>query len=398
MAEIKQKADDGPESEEDPYNAFRQSQRGRFGSQSMTSLRGLGGGPAGSFNVVEGSDGAALCSSGGLLRGMKSTKPLESALGKMSETRKEDQKNIRERAERLKQFREQRYERLLEEVLSQDDLKCNVSNMLRNHSQEEYKKQAKMYGEWNEKIYGRLQDQTNQHLNPPERGLQQRLWGSKSVDFRLPNWEFRPRVSEAVDPAKRQLYKSGQEEAFRRSAEHIILTSGRTPGKMDQSPGGLGLLPLPGVMPSPKEQSFDPNLLVEEEQNPDLRARSRPVLDPNEWGQIRFQATTYGFFAQAAEADVIGMRKKQLKMGNGVFVPSEKDGVSTAGKRRTRFERNNFGVLQGEFAQRGESIQFKQNMGGGSGAPVQDHFLYETGTKVTDTEFPLGKKIFKHMH
>jgi len=346
----------------------------KSGSHHSLLSRGLGG-------PLDGGASAGIMG-GGLLRGGKSTKAVESAVGKMAEQRKTDQKHLREKAERLKLVREQRFERLLEDLLSQDELKCNVSSMIRHQSMSEFKKHANMYGEWNDKIFGNLQGQVGRHLNPPDRSLKASFQGSKSVDFQLPGQEFRGKVSLKADPAKQQLNKRAEEESFRRTAENVFRASRVHTNPFTRS--SVGFDPL----------ALDP----EPELDPDPRAMSRPVLDPVEWSQVRLQDTPYGFFAQATEASASGIMKKQLKQGPGVFIPSEKDGVPASGKRRTRFERNNLGVLQGEFAQRGETIQFKQKAGGGSGAPAQDHYLFEKGVRVTDYEFPLGKKIFKHMH
>ncbi|CAD7942920.1 unnamed protein product [Amoebophrya sp. A120] len=122
-----------------------------------------------------------------------------------------------------------------------------------------------------------------------------------------------------------------------------------------------------------------------------LLARSKPVLEPNLWGQLAIQSTPYGHFAQvcAQGADY----KKDRN-----FVPDESDNVPAAGKRKTRFTRNDVGILKGEVAKRGESILNKTDVGASNAAPNQDHFTYEKGTRVVDGEFPLGKMMLPHKH
>ena len=81
--------------------------------------------------------------------------------------------------------------------------------------------------------------------------------------------------------------------------------------------------------------------------------------------------------------------KTSVKWGD--FVPAERDGVEAAGKRRTRWALSDVGILKGEIATRGQTIQYKSDTGCSSGAPGQDHYSFPLGRKVVDTEFPLGK-------
>ena len=83
---------------------------------------------------------------------------------------------------------------------------------------------------------------------------------------------------------------------------------------------------------------------------------------------------------------------------------SSYDGVYASGKRvypnRSGKIRNDLGILEMEHSicTRGESIKYKSALGAGNGAPMQDHYTYERGEKVTDNEFPLGKMIFPWKH
>ena len=77
-----------------------------------------------------------------------------------------------------------------------------------------------------------------------------------------------------------------------------------------------------------------------------------------------------------------------------------RDGVATAGKRTVRVgpravAHSDPGLLDGhDRGSRGEAAQHWTRQGASSGAPAQDHYTYEVGARVTDMEFPLGKKLF----
>jgi hypothetical protein len=108
------------------------------------------------------------------------------------------------------------------------------------------------------------------------------------------------------------------------------------------------------------------------------------------WDQLRLQSTPYGHFAQVCEAGQ-GFRTMVKREGH---VLSEHDGVPAAGKRRTRWEKHDLGVLKGDIRHQGEGILNKTSYGASSAAPNQDHYLYETGKRIVDTEFPQGKRMW----
>merc|ERR1719263_439633 len=126
-------------------------------------------------------------------------------------------------------------------------------------------------------------------------------------------------------------------------------------------------------------------------------ARSRPTLEPSLWSQEHLQGTLFGHFAQIAEQGA--EFKRSRRGGTDIHIPDENDGVEAVGKRNTRaFGRNDLGILKGDTAAQGESSTKKTAWGAASGAPTQDHYTYETGTRVTDIEFPLGKRMFPEFH
>jgi len=280
-------------------------------------------------------------------------------LMKLVAKRDNDQTQIRDRAERMRTVRGQRFDRLLETVLSEGDLKCRVSEVVQDYDDEQFFKKVKAYNEWNENVFNRIQTQLDAYLNPTDRLTEQILSGSKSVGFRVPGDTFRPRVGDD-DPLKRSLRSTTKEESFRQSFT-----------ENDSWPGDKSM-------------------------NGDARkelARSRPVLEPELWEQLKLQATPYGHFAQVTEH---GSCLKTSVKTRG-FVPGEEDGVPTAGKRRTRWEHNNLGILAPR-ALEGEGRIHRTKEGGSSGALTQDHYRFDRGTRVTDTEFPLGKRMFPSKH
>mmetsp|Transcript_12583 Transcript_12583/g.23724 ORF Transcript_12583/g.23724 Transcript_12583/m.23724 type:complete len:134 (-) Transcript_12583:31-432(-) len=129
-----------------------------------------------------------------------------------------------------------------------------------------------------------------------------------------------------------------------------------------------------------------------------MRSRSRLTFEPTKWGQLQLQGTVYGRFAQAVEKGP-GARMGK-KAATEISAPDESDGVQTAGKRTVRdgsrrVRHHDTGMLRGDgTAVRGESSLRKTWHGVSSGAPDQDHYTFEVGARVTDCEFPLGKRTF----
>jgi len=122
-------------------------------------------------------------------------------------------------------------------------------------------------------------------------------------------------------------------------------------------------------------------------------ATTRPVLEPVLWGQLAIQPTPYGHFAQLCE--IPGYHKGDKKRDR--FTPIEMDGISIAGKKTTRWGRNNLGVLEPGMI-RGEGALRKNAAGRSSGVLMGDHYSFETGRFIIDKEFPVGKRIFPHKH
>jgi hypothetical protein len=284
-------------------------------------------------------------------------------LGKLKEQREKDLHDLHEKVEQSKQKREERFERLVDEVYN-SELVGSTSRILRKKDFEDYQKSNGLYRKWSENVYSKIQKQLHRHIN--ENVI--RATQPKQVGFKDPDQEPSCSLRLEDDPLKQELRLQSDEDNIKRQLDALA-----------------------------RSKSVDVRMAVEDTGNLPDRARSRPVLEPSDWGQLRLQATGSGHMAQVAETGGASFRTLR-KFGHNVFVPDESDLIPSAGKRRTRWAWNDLGILKGDQAHRGQADGFKTNEGQSCGAPMQDHFQFETGTRVTDNEFPLGKKMYPHMH
>jgi len=288
---------------------------------------------------------------------------IQSKLSKIEATRAKDQKDMLEVVEKRHERREDRFKRLLQNVTGRDNLAYRTAMALRERQAHEDKRKRELHAAWDEQVYQPIATQAYEHMNPPNRAVKQMLHGSKSVDFILPGDKKKLMANVDGDPNRKPVIEMAKENAFHQAASAVL----------GQSQSAPDLHMMAGrVVP---------------------RARSRPSLEPTHWHQVALQGTMFGHFAQIAEHGA-GF-KRSLRGGTNVHIPDESDGVPAVGKRNTRaFGINDLGILKGDTAARGESSTHKQEWGAASGAPIQDHYTYETGTRVTDIEFPLGKRMF----
>lgn len=226
-----------------------------------------------------------------------------------------------------------------------------------------------------QRVFQPMQRQIYAMLNPPDRLVQQRTSGQKTVGFSLPNQAPQVKANVVGDPARQPVVEQAMENAFHKTATAVLNSP---------LPGGLFR-----SMSSPNLRSTGTPIVP--------RAMSRAVLEPTMWGQTQIQGTLYGHLAQVCEAGV-GFRRDK-KGGDDVFVPDESDGIQAAGTRISR-ERGygDKGILRGGLATNGQSSECKTYWGTGSAAPCQDHYTFETGSRITDIEFPHGKKVFREFH
>merc|ERR1719443_512717 len=132
------------------------------------------------------------------------------------------------------------------------------------------------------------------------------------------------------------------------------------------------------------------------------RSTTRPVLPVENWGQQELFAGPYGYFAQRCERMDRGEPfHSTRRMGAGHHLPDEADGVEAAGKKKekTRIatKYHQMGMLVGDHCKVGEAYRHKMPHGGGSAAPLQDHYFYERGNDIVEREFPVGKRCFPHL-
>jgi hypothetical protein len=293
-------------------------------------------------------------------------------LVKIREQRSVDRNSIRERINRNADLREERFNRLLEEVMSDDPLKQHCAELLRDHEKDIYRRESAMCDAWHANVYDNLQQQISKELNPANRRLAQEQRGSKTVGIRHsdrgatarelvePGDKLVATYLQDGDPMKADLRQYAKEESFRRHADRVL--------------GG------------------DPSATSHDVLRPGRikKYTSKPTLEPVWWDQLRLQSTPYGHFAQVCEA---GQNFRTMVKRDGHMF-TEEDGVAAAGKRRTRWEKNDIGVLKADIRHQGEGYLQKTGYGASNTAPNQDHYLYETGKRIVDTEFPQGKKMW----
>eukprot|EP00928_Gymnodinium_smaydae_P076367 TRINITY_DN5938_c0_g1_i1.p1 TRINITY_DN5938_c0_g1~~TRINITY_DN5938_c0_g1_i1.p1 ORF type:complete len:436 (-),score=81.02 TRINITY_DN5938_c0_g1_i1:137-1444(-) len=294
---------------------------------------------------------------------------------KIEELRARDQKMILERVERGKEARDGRFDRLVEAVTGRDNLAYKTAMALRERENHEDRRRQEFHAAWEQRVYKPLSDQAHRHMNPPDRGIMQKMTGNKGVEFRLPSNSRRLIANVCEDPVRKPSVDHAQENAFHHVANVVLHGSLSAPHLYDHC------LPPPatgagGVMP---------------------RARTRPVLEPTNWSQHGIKGTMFGHFAQVCEYGP-GF-KRAMRGGTNVHIPDTSDMVLTAGSRVGRATgHGDVGILRGDTAAQGESSNFKVAHGPSCAAPMQDHFTFETGPRVTELEFPLGKRIFPEFH
>jgi hypothetical protein len=290
-----------------------------------------------------------------------------SKLSKVDSQRERDLKDMLEVVEKRHERREDRFKRLLENVTGRDNLAYRTAMALRERQDHEDKRRRELHDNWTEQVYQPIALQAYDHMNPPNRAIKQTLHGSKSVGFLLPTDKKTLVANVDGDPNRKPVIEMAKENAFHVVAS-AVLGHARSMNDLHHMTG----------------KAVPP-------------ARSRPTLEPSLWNQAKLQGTLFGHFAQIAEQGA--NFKRSRRGGTNIHIPDESDMVEAVGKRSTRtFGRNDPGILKGDTAAQGESSTFKTAWGSASGAPTQDHFTYETGTRVTDIEFPLGKKMFAEFH
>lgn len=297
--------------------------------------------------------------------------------------RLKDRKDILERLEKHHDMREARYKRLIESVTGEDNLAYKTALALRERDTHEERRKRELYGAWDEKVFQPMATQLYDHLNMPNRAVQQMLSGSKSVCFQEPGDKFVLVANVHEDPARKPVVDTARENTFHRNAHAVLQRALGTSRSAPDLRGGCPAVPgIPGVFGRPA--GGEPVV---------PRAMSRPVLEPENWGQVKLQGTLFGHFAQVAEQGADFHPAK--RGGSGVHIPDTSDGVPIAGTRVCRTNgHHDLGILRGSIGKCGVSSTHKNLVGASHGAPSQDHYTYEIGLDVTNREFPLGKRCF----
>jgi len=303
---------------------------------------------------------------------------LQSKFDKEELRRERDRKAIAERIHQKQEVREERFQRLLEEVTGEDNLAYTVGIEIRQRDVHQENRRRELHSAWETKVYQPLAAQAFDRINRAEL---QRASGAKSVDFHLPSehpGSFRLVASVVEDPARKSVIDNARENAFHQTATAVLGRSRSAPELRRQQ------------QQQQLQRSRVSSRLVP-------AARARHVLEPTNWGNVEIGGTLTGLVARVGDggghesAELVRCRKG----GKDAHLPSEADGVIPAGTRRHRDGTvNHKGVLSGEVASQGISMLNKSSLGAGSAAPAQDHYTFETGANVVDMEFSAGKRIF----
>lgn len=299
---------------------------------------------------------------------------MQMKFNKVEIARQADQKFIRERAEKAKTMREDRFKRLVDNVCDHGGLSMDCAENLANFEKRYQQRRWDLYSQWDENVAHRLAKQAFESLNPADRSAQQKLSGSRHISWKLPNEKPLLKLDVTKDPIRRPLLEAEYEKAFDEVAQ-AVLGCPRNP---------TTILKRSVFMDGTRRSGG-------------ARALSRPVLEPTDWGQQQLQGTLFGRFAQACEEGPDFVRAR--KGGPNVFIPDESDGNLVAGTRTSReFGHHDMGILKGNKCSRGECSEYKTHEGVSSGTPAQDHFTFQNTKEITDLEFPLGKKVFPEFH
>lgn len=283
---------------------------------------------------------------------------------KLQAVRDRDRKKVQERIEREKDMREVRFKRLLENISGQDNLAYRTAMDLRDRDERERMRRQEQHDQWSEKVHQPIQQQAYDYLNPPDRAAHQQAAGKKHVSWSIPGRQFRLSTNVHDDPNRRPQVDHHREHSFHQTAGMMLGHSQSAPTFQSHGATIAGFIP---------------------------KSLSRPVLEPTEWGQVQLQGTLFGLSAQLAEHGA-GFRRTR-RGGSDAHLHDPSDNVYPAGTRYSRADgHGDFGILRGDKAASGESAALRTYHGASSGAPAQDHFTYETGHRVTDVEFPLGKR------
>lgn len=323
---------------------------------------------------------------------LKKNSKYEDLAAELKKQRELDQQMIKERVIRDAERRDLYFESAKTEMETQQNV-SDVISMIRRHTQRERRKLVAKHMIFTEKYKKTLQHAHRYLMGDVDRWKQgfAEEGGTDGVD------------------GEDELFPEGEEGMPKPhgppGGQHYLPSISPSPVRVSFRKGSEIFAPVPErPSPSMRSSASDGDLLDRFCIRPPAvwglpKSRSRPTFDATGWSQEVFAASPLGHAAKIRDSQVAGVQWSAMKCGAGeVFVPNEQDGVNTAGKRRTKYARNDLGVLRGDLVRRGDAAQYKTLVGGGSAAPCQDHFDFPRGNEATDEEFPKGKKVFEHVY
>ncbi|KAF4694369.1 hypothetical protein FOZ60_008240 [Perkinsus olseni] len=313
--------------------------------------------------------------------------------------READAQYIRAKVERYKERREERFQRLLKALNSRSELKEEITNLLQAHADLQEDRRYTVWKGWTDNVWEKIQRQCDHLLNRVDKNLETHFNGTKSVTFSITDEPMTASIDVSSDPTKWSLYDTAVENQFRRSSQlalssidpstwsvhpmrSTMLDSAHSEKYATERPSEdhLRSLALPSVLdPLSRQRSV-------------LRKhRSRPVLEPMDWGPVRLKCSA--FRLGDVEAHI-----RPLRRMDG-FINAADMQESAAGLRRTRDRHRDLGILipgKPFVRNEGQSALYKDMVTSAScGAPCQGHFHFPTSKASVDREFPLGKKMWE---
>ncbi|KAF4737601.1 hypothetical protein FOZ62_001447 [Perkinsus olseni] len=323
------------------------------------------------------------------------------------ERREADAQYIRAKVERYKERREERFQRLLKALNSRSELKEEITNLLQAHADLQEDRRYTVWKGWTDNVWEKIQRQCDHLLNRVDKNLETHFNGTKSVTFSITDEPMTASIDVSSDPTKWSLYDTAVENQFRRSSQlalssidpstwsvhpmrSTMLDSAHSEKYATERPSEdhLRSLALPSVLdPLSRQRSV-------------LRKhRSRPVLEPMDWGPVRLKSTSCGQLARlSVPPGDVDAHIRPLRRMDG-FINAADMQESAAGLRRTRDRHRDLGILipgKPFVRNEGQSALYKDMVTSAScGAPCQGHFHFPTSKASVDREFPLGKKMWE---
>lgn len=290
-----------------------------------------------------------------MMRAQK-TKEFALKLEKLHKLRGEDAVRMKERFARQQQLKDHQTELMVRAILSENGLKAEAGQLLEEYDTRMRDRKQALYTRWDAEVARRVEHQVMKYLN--------------STPLQAPeHFKGRELLHPGDDPLKSFIRQSNEEESFRKAAEFVLLHS--------KHEGNL-------------QEEIRRRDLIQDAVS--RRENTRPMLPAPMWEQRQHYASNLGRFCQSCERG--GPHQSAKRMGAGVHLVDESDGIPAAGKTKTKYEKNRVGLLEGTTAREGESKNYKRPDGHSSGAPCQDHYFYERGNEAVEREMPLGKRLY----